>query len=98
MKILKPTRPTISSSRAASGTQPSSSYEPAPGRHFEDSRKKLPSTIDSGYSEPRTSVSGDGKPLMKTKDLGKASNPIGGASAFAWLNSNQQKRSATTAE
>ena len=99
MKILKPVRSTTSSrstSAAAAAALP-------PIGFAENSKGVNQATPgenqDSQQPIPRRSFSGEGKPpLQAVTNQPRSANPIGGASAFGWLNSNPQKRPAATTE
>ncbi|KAK4693391.1 hypothetical protein P7C71_g4001, partial [Lecanoromycetidae sp. Uapishka_2] len=90
MKVLRPSR--ANTSRSSSAQQPLG-FDAAPSR-FADSPK---STTDENFnpSTDRRSVSGEVKTAIGGKP--KSANPLGGASAFGWMNSGQQKQSSTTA-
>lgn len=106
MKVLKPSKALGTSTRSTSGARTGSSYEPVPRTAGETRRKSQVATTDgSGQAlnwEAKRTLSGD---LKIPKDLRvplptgpRSSNPIGGASAFAWMTSGKgNKSSATTA-
>ncbi|KAI4134634.1 MAG: hypothetical protein LQ347_001359 [Umbilicaria vellea] len=104
MKILKPVRAATSSrsTSAAAGLGPVG-YDAAPTRFAENGRVGPHATPgedqDTQPPMPRRSMSGEGKlPLQAVTNQPRSANPIGGASAFGWLNSNPQKRSPATME
>ncbi|KAI9874666.1 MAG: hypothetical protein M1830_009429 [Pleopsidium flavum] len=109
MKVLKPAKSgTTSSSRSFSATQPATGFDAAPPR-FADAGRRGSQTAKSDDKDdqpvaPRISFSGEAKALAGPRELQsvtnkpRSTNPIGGASAFGWLNSNQQKRSTAAAE
>lgn len=97
MKVLKPSK----SIRSTSGARTGSSYEPVPRTSGESRRKNQVATTDSHGQplkwESKRTLSEDIKVPKDIRGLPRSSNPIGGASAFAWMNPNKEK-SATTAE
>lgn len=102
MKILKPVRASTSSrsTLAAAGLGPVG-FDAAPTRFAENGRVGPHTTPgedqDAQPPMPRRSMSGEGKfPLQVVTNQPRSANPIGGASAFGWLNSNPQKRSPAT--
>jgi hypothetical protein len=111
MKVLKPTKlGTTASSRSFSATTPTlTGFDAAPPR-FNDSGRQSSQTArsdekDDQSSESRRSVSSEAKnPPPGSKEphvvasRSRSANPIGGASAFGWLNPSQQKRAAAAGE
>lgn len=111
MKVLKPTKlGTTPSSRSFSATTPTlTGFDAAPSR-FNDSGRRNSQTAksderDDQSSESRRSFSSEAKnPPASSKEphlvasRSRSANPIGGASAFGWLNPSQQKRSAAAGE
>lgn len=101
MKVLKPSRVT-SGTRSTSTARTGPSYEPAAPRSSIEARRRS----GGGYADSTTMLRWDVKkgPLedRTPKDpklvsgVSKTSNPVGGASAFAWMNSARPK-SGTTA-
>ncbi|KAL8834830.1 MAG: hypothetical protein Q9170_003572 [Blastenia crenularia] len=95
MKVLKPAR--LNTSRASSVAQPSSGLDATPSRFNEVGKWPSPSTANENQ-DPRNAAadrrfSGGAKsPLASTTGKPNKSNPVGGASAFGWLNSAQQKQ------
>jgi len=104
MKVLKPAKSgNTSSSRSFPATQSATGFDAAPPR-FADAGRRGSQTAKSDDKDdqpvaPRRSFSGEAKALAGPRELQtitnkpRSANPIGGASAFGWLNSNQQKRS-----
>lgn len=98
MKVLKPAR--LNTSRSSSTIQPPVGFDAAPAR-FGDVAKTPGQT--SMAENPTTSSpnierrpSGEGKaPSQSLSNKPRSSNPVGGASAFGWLNSSEQKQSPT---
>ena len=101
MKVLKPSKSISSTSNAPnrSSSRTGAAYEPAPSRSSGEIRRKSqaggvenvplrwePKRMGSGSEEPKVP-----KTIASTP---RASNPVGGASAFAWMNSNKPKTSA----
>ena len=104
MKILKPVRSTTTSrSTSAAAALGPVGFDAAPSRSTENGRGANQATPgenqDAQPPIPRRSLSGEGKsPLQAVTNQPRSANPIGGASAFGWLNSNPQKRSPATIE
>lgn len=89
MKVLRPAR--LNTSRATSAQQQPVGFDAAPSR-FGDSSKPENNENQSPASDQR-SFSGDARgPLSSLTNKPRSANPIGGASAFGWLNSSQQKQ------
>ena len=89
MKVLRPAR--LNTSRATSAQQQPVGFDAALSR-FGDSSKPENNENQSPASDQR-SFSGDARgPLQSVTNKPRSSNPIGGASAFGWLNSSQQKQ------
>lgn len=93
IKVLKPSRQ-VSRSTSSAGMGSASPVASAPGqsRYFDDGRRKTGTNAD----EPRRSPSGgkETTPAMSNVAQGsklRSVNPVGGASAFGWLNSGQAK-------
>lgn len=95
MKVLKPAR--LNTSRSSSTTQPASGFDATPSRFHEVGKWPSPTTHNENQ-DPRSSstdrrFSGGAKsPLPSMTGKPNKSNPVGGASAFGWLNSAQQKQ------
>ncbi len=89
MKVLRPAR--LNTSRATSAQQQPVGFDAAPSR-FGDSTKSENNDNQSPATDQR-SFSGDTRgPLQPLTNKPRSSNPVGGASAFGWLNSSQQKQ------
>lgn len=93
MKVLKPTKATTSSRQAShTGTQGSDSTASRPGDLVR--RTSQPASVDDPEMFPTSSnrsVSRSGEtPTSATKP--RSANPVGGASAFGWLNNSQQNK------
>ncbi len=89
MKVLRPTR--LNTSRATSAQQQPVGFDAAPSR-FGDSSKPDTNENQSPANDQR-SFSGEARgPLQSLANKPRSSNPIGGATAFGWLNSSQQKQ------
>jgi hypothetical protein len=107
MKVLKPSK-AISSSTATTTTRSSSAartgaaYESVPSRSSAETRRKSqsqPGGLEnvSPRWEPKKVISDEQKAPRAMATIPRSSNnPVGGASAFAWMNSSKPK--ATTAE
>jgi len=106
MKVLKPSKsmgvaaatvPSRSSSTARTGA----AYEPAPSRASGELRRK--SQVSGAENIPlrwesKKPAAEEPKIPRTIATIPRSSNPIGGASAFAWMNPGKPKASATTAE
>ena len=89
MKVLRPAR--LNTSRASSAQQQPAGFDAAPSR-FGDSNKPENNENQSPANDQR-SVSGDARGLLQPlTNKPRSANPIGGASAFGWLNPSQQKQ------
>ena len=99
MKVLKPARINTSTTRSTSATQPPAGFDAAPARFGELGKRTGQATPmeNPGSRSPtleERSFSGETKAhLQNFTNKSRPSNPIGGASAFGWLNSGQQKQS-----
>ncbi|MCJ1392657.1 hypothetical protein MMC18_005527 [Xylographa bjoerkii] len=97
MKVLKPARSTAPS-RSTSITQASSGPDTTSARSSENGgRLSHQSTSETSESQrpgppPRTFSNEAKSPLQPLTNKPRSANPIGGASAFGWLNSSQQKQ------
>lgn len=103
MKVLKSSKSgsATGSNRAASGVHTGASYEPPPARLPGESRRKSQgSATDNTFSRWETKKEGleDPQATRPPATLPKSSNPIGGASAFSWMNPGKSKIPATMAE
>ncbi len=95
IKVLKPVK---APSRSFSAAHPTST-SPSTGqsRFFDEGRRRSTVSKEAGDGHSKRSVSGEARTLAKDKDgqpvVGKsrAANPVGGASAFAWLNAGSSK-------
>jgi len=106
MKVLKPSKAISSTasvpSRSSSAARTGAAYEPAPpSRASGETRRKSqsqPGGVENGPLrwEPKRVDSEEQKAPRTIATIPRSSNPIGGASAFAWMNSSKPK--ATTAE
>ena len=100
MKVLKPAR--LNTTRSTSIAQPAVGFDAATPRFPDASRRNghgSPFDLQENRSpaNERKSFSGEAKiPLQTAKP--RSANPIGGASAFGWLNSSQQKSSDSPVE
>lgn len=103
MKVLKPSKPVTATTPVATRTpamRTGTPYEPSSVRPATEIRRKsqnggmenVPLRWESKREEPKL-VS---KPVIAT--VPRSSNPIGGASAFAWMTGDKAKAPATTAE
>ena len=90
MKVLKPLR---ANAPRTSSTQQPVGFDAAPSR-FGDTSRPGSNDENQRIETERRSFSSEPKPLSGSKP--RASNPVGGASAFPWLNAGQQKSSGPT--
>jgi hypothetical protein len=97
MKVLKPSK-VIQSGRSVSGARTGASYEPPlqNGTGERDYRCKSQAGLSDNASSPweLASVASDEKIHKEAKTVAsvpRSSNPIGGASAFAWMNPGKSK-------
>lgn len=94
MKVLKPAR--LNTSRSVSTTQAPVGFDAVSARFGENGKgasQTATNEIDSSASSvtDRRSSSGDAKtPLQANKP--RSANPIGGASAFVWMNSGEAQK------
>lgn len=101
MKVLKPAR--LNTSRSTSAGQTPVGFDAAPARLGEAGRGVGPTTNEiqssaSAATDTRSSF-GDAKiPLQPPANKPRSANPVGGASAFGWLNSGEQKQSPIPSE
>lgn len=89
IKVLRPTK-TISRTMSTSAASPSSSQS----RFFDDGKKRGESEEVASATLPhvKRTVSGEkGKEISAAGPKPRFANPVGGASAFAWLNSSGNK-------
>ncbi len=104
MKVLKPSKAissTTSVPSQSSAARTAAAYEPAPPHPSGEVRRKSQSQAGGVENVPlrweSKRVSSDEQKAPRTiATIPRSSNPIGGASAFAWMNSS--KPNATTAE
>ncbi len=89
MKVLRPAR--LNTSRATSAQQQPVGFDAAPSR-FGDSTKSENNDNQSPATDQRSSSGDTRGSLQSLTNKPRSSNPIGGASAFGWLNSGQQKQ------
>lgn len=101
MKVLKPAR--LNTSRSSSTTQPPSGFDATSSR-FSDAGKWPSPTTANENQDLRTSATdrrfsaGAKSPLPSNTGKPNKSNPVGGASAFGWLNNAQSKQTDTGAD
>ncbi|KAH0536808.1 hypothetical protein FGG08_006341 [Glutinoglossum americanum] len=106
MKVLRPSKPlTSSSSRSLSVSQTSSHVDSFSSTPHDGSRNQssTKTSHESHSQKSRHSTVGNGIVTPETKEFRtpakpRSANPVGGASAFAWLKPSQQKQPATTTE
>ena len=102
MKVLKPAR-SATTSRSTPIAQTPTNSEPTSAQSYENGVRGIQNSdhlADARMVGPSgIPLSGEAKlPFQQLTNKPRSANPIGGASAFGWLNSSQQKRSSTTAE
>ena len=102
MKVLKPSR-SNAASRSTSAAQTPTGFDAVPARVSENGTRNPVSSgadhIDAQAASARASFSSDSKsPLHPPTNKTRSSNPIGGASAFGWLNASQHKQHSAAAE
>lgn len=91
MKVLKPSK-SSQNGRSSSAARTGASYEPPTQRASGESRRKSQVAMSENSAplrwEPKRTVSDEkpAKDLLPLVNASKSSNPIGGASAFAWMN------------
>ena len=108
MKVLKPSKVASSSTvapvttRSSSAARAGAAYEPAPARSSGETRRKSQSqpggveNVPLRWEAKRVSSDEQKAPRTIATIPRSSNNPVGGASAFAWMNSSKPK--ATTAE
>ncbi|KAL6717029.1 hypothetical protein ACLMJK_004943 [Lecanora helva] len=96
MKVLRPSR--LTTARSSSAQQPVG-FDAAPSRFGENGKSGTSEENQSPASaSDRRSFSSDANKatVQSLTSKPRSSNPIGGASAFGWLNSNQKQSSSGT--
>lgn len=101
MKVLKPAR--LNTSRVTSATQGPVGFDAAPSRFGDSVRRASQATPVEAQEALRSGVerrfSGEAKPQpLSATSKATPSNPIGGASAFGWLNSGDSKPASASNE
>jgi hypothetical protein len=104
MKVLKPSKSLSNAgayNRSSSGARTGAAYEPAPSRPSGESRRKSQGAgVENAplrwESRRADSGSEELKGSKTVASIPRSSNPVGGASAFAWMNSSKPKTSSTT--
>jgi ubiquitin carboxyl-terminal hydrolase 4/11/15 len=89
MKVLKPTK-------SISRTHSNSTSSPAAGqsRFFDDGKRRGENETNTGMAAPQVKRTISGEKAKENLPLGvktRSANPVGGASAFSWLNSGGAK-------
>ncbi|PQE26652.1 ubiquitin carboxyl-terminal hydrolase 19 protein [Rutstroemia sp. NJR-2017a WRK4] len=108
MKVLKPSKSLTSTStttpgRSTSGAKTGAAYEPAPLRSTMGGelprRKSQVNGVENQQPplrwEPKRVGSEEQKSARTIATISRSSNPVGGASAFAWMNPNKPKATTT---
>lgn len=101
MKVLKPAR--LNTSRSTSTNQGAVGFEAGAIRSGENGKgpqtttvtEILQNTPSSATEKPPVS-DGRGPPLQSMSSRPRSANPVGGASAFPWLNSTEQKQQSSS--
>ncbi|KAL8693544.1 MAG: hypothetical protein Q9224_003734 [Gallowayella concinna] len=101
MKVLKPAR--LNTSRSSSTTQSATGFDSTPGRFSDVGKWPSPTTSNENQDTRNSAMdrrfsAGIKSPLLTLTGKPNKSNPVGGGSAFGWLNSAQQKQSDTGAD
>jgi hypothetical protein len=94
MKVLKPARSGVPS-RSTSTSQAPPGFDSVPARSMENNTSATMNDAFANHSPGTASqpFGTDAKPpLLPVTNRTRPSNPVGGASAFGWLNSSQQKQ------
>ena len=100
MKVLRPAKSSISSSRSNPNSNAGVEGDTVSRRDENDA----PGSAAGSQTDERRSMSGEARPAPVLKlqrslsNQARAANPVGGASAFGWLNGSQPKRSAAAAD
>ena len=104
MKVLKPSSKSMTTAAAAvtnrssSAARASAAYEPAPLRSSGESRRISQAGGVENVPlrwESKKATSDDQKVPKTIATIPRSSNPVGGASAFAWMNNGKSKAFAT---
>ncbi|CAL3971003.1 hypothetical protein PZA11_007374 [Diplocarpon coronariae] len=103
MKVLKPSKPVAAAaalpSRPTSVVRTGPNYEPLPpARVSGELGRRTPAVGAENVPlrwEARRTTSEEQKSARAIAPVARSSNPVGGASAFAWMNPNKPKASAT---
>lgn len=102
MKVLKPAR--LNTSRSTSINQGASGFEGGNAVRSVDNAKASQATVteilqSTPSSATDKSLSNDTRaPLQSLSNRPRSANPVGGASAFPWLNTNENKPPSSTGE
>ena len=93
MKVLKPAR--LNTSRSSSIQQQPVGFEGSNGPRTGDSPAQATENYSPASADRRTFSGADAKSQPQSMNSKpRSANPVGGASAFGWLNSSQAKQSA----
>jgi hypothetical protein len=106
MKVLRPSKPSTSTSPRTLSVSQTGSHIDGNSPTSQERSRDQPSPKVSHEDRPwksRNSTAGNGVTAARLKELhtpskSRSPNPIGGASAFAWLKPSQQKQSTTATE
>ena len=102
MKVLKPAR--LNTSRSISAAQPPTGFDTISSRFTDISKRNgqesdIESQENRSPETERRSFSNEVKTPVQSATLkSRSANPVGGASAFGWLNSSPQTSSNSTAD
>lgn len=101
MKVLKPAR--LNTSRSASTNQGANGFEAGPMRSGDNGKGPQATVTEVLQSTPASATEkppvNDGRASFSSmSSRPRSANPVGGASAFPWLNSNEHKQPSSTGE
>jgi len=104
MKVLKPSKSISSATtvtiRSSSAARTGAAYEPAPSQTSGEFRRKsqVSENLPMRWEPKKTGGSEEQKGPRAIATIPRSSNPVGGASAFAWMNSAGKPKASATAE
>lgn len=101
MKVLKPAR--LNTSRSTSISQGAAGFDAGAVRSADGGKGAQATVTEILQSTPTSATdkplaSDVRAPLQPLNNRPRSANPVGGASAFPWLNSNEPKQSSSTGE
>ena len=107
MKVLKPSKSisstTTVTNRSSSAARTGAAYDPAPSRTSGEFRRKIQvgggaENLPARWESKKFGSSEEQKGSRAIATIPRSSNPVGGASAFAWMNSAGKPKASATAE